>query len=383
MLGKILTRSIGAFLLGTLAFFGVSATFAADGEMEATPDAKRFEFSAQKMGVPTRIVLYAPDAETAEKGAEAVWRRFDELNAALSDYDPESEIIQVCRKSAETNDFVEISADLRRSLEESRRYCRLTGGAFDATVGPIVKLWRRSRSFKELPPASVLVPAKKRVGLGVWTLDERGVKADSGVRFDVGGIAKGFALDEALKALQALGIESALIDSGGDLRLGAAPPGKDGWTIGIASLDKNGEPAFYKTLANVGVASSGDANRFVEIDGVRYSHIIDPRTGEPLTRRAVVSVIAPTATAADALASAVCVLGGKESLKLFEKLRKTPDFLTVSEAELTSGGAESPTELADNLPLEFLSLQVKDGVEPPYSLENVDVFSTSGLRLPE
>ncbi|MCF0234711.1 MAG: FAD:protein FMN transferase [Thermoguttaceae bacterium] len=320
----------------------------------------RFEFSAQKMGVPTRVVLYAADEETAQVAAAAVWKRFDELNETLSDYVQTSEIVQVCRKSEESGDFVAISVDLRAALVESRRYCELTDGAFDATVGPIVKLWRRSRYFNELPPPSVLEPAKTKVGLDVWELTNAGVKTKPGVRFDVGGIAKGIALDEALKAVQAQGIESALIDSGGDLRLGAAPPGKDGWSVGVASIGEKSAPAFYRNFANVGIASSGDANRYVEIDGVRYSHIVDPRTGEPLTRRCAATVVAPTATAADALASAVCVIGGEEALKLVKKL----------------AAAQKNAEFS---PMEFILMQVDDSPNAEEG-EKVATFWTEGMN---
>ncbi|MBQ2790709.1 MAG: FAD:protein FMN transferase, partial [Thermoguttaceae bacterium] len=168
--------------------------------------------------------------------------------------------------------------------------------------------------------------------------------------------------DEALETLRTFGIESALVDAGGDLRLGVAPPGKDGWTIGIAGLVKDGESAFYKTLSNVGVASSGDANRFLEIDGVRYSHIIDPRTGEPLTRRCVATVVAADATAADALASAVCVLGLEETPKLFERLKQV---------DAKEAGAPQRFEK-----LETILYRVQKDAEPPFEPEEIDVFAT-------
>ncbi len=314
----------------------------------------RYEYAAEKMGVPVRVILYAENEDQALAVSNAVWKRFDELNATLSDYDPESEIIQVCRKSAESGGFVEVSPDLRLALEESRKFCEWTGGAFDATVSPIVKLWRRSRYFHSRPPESALLPAKKLVGLDVWSLDARGVKTEPNVRFDVGGIAKGIALDEALKAAQKLGVKSVLIDASGDLRLGAAPPGKKGWKIGVASL--NPEPACYCELSDVGICASGDANRYVEIDGIRYSHIIDPRTCEPLTRRCVASVLAPTATAADALASALCVVGGEEFPEIVERVSR--------ELGLEKGA------------IEYLLLQASADANPPYTPETTSVFAS-------
>ena len=342
-----------SFFISIACVFVLTANARSD-DGSGSESLKRYEYAAEKMGVPVRVILYAANEDQALAVSNAVWKRFDELNATLSDYDPESEIIQVCRKSAESGGFVEVSPDLRLALEESRKFCEWTGGAFDATVSPIVKLWRRSRYFHSRPPESALLPAKKLVGLDVWSLDARGVKTEPNVRFDVGGIAKGIALDEALKAAQNLGVKSVLVDASGDLRLGAAPPGKKGWKIGVASL--NSEPACYCELSDVGICASGDANRYVEIDGVRYSHIIDPRTCEPLTRRCVASVLAPTATAADALASALCVVGGEEFPEIVDRVSR--------ELALEKGA------------IEYLLLQASDDADPPYTPETTSVFAS-------
>ena len=345
-------RLLGLFFLACF-----SATFFYGASSASAVELKRYEFSEQKMGVPASLIFYAPNEEKAKEAASAVWKKFDELNAILSDWDSESEIIQACRRSEETDDFVPISDELRNALEKSRKYCQLTEGAFDATVGPIVKLWRRSRYFHELPPESVLAPAKKRVGLGVWKIDERGVYVEKNVRFDVGGIAKGIVMDEALEVLRDQGITSALINASGDLRIGDPPPGKKGWIVGISSL--NDAPTCYRELSNVGVASSGDANRYVEIAGVRYSHIVDPRSCEPLTRRCVATVVAPTATTADALASALCVLGVEEAPSIFEKIRRE--------------GIDDGKELA---PFDYVLFVVKDDAIPPYDENEVDSYAT-------
>ena len=340
----------------------IALTFAAlltpCGTIGADASLERFEFHEEKMGVPVSVTLYAKDAREAESAAEAVWRRFDELNATLSDWDPESEIIQLCRRIDETGERTQPSADLRRALEESRLYCELTGGAFDPTVSSVVKLWRRSRYFHERPPEKALDQAKKRIGLNVWNINADGVKTERGVRFDVGGIAKGIALDDALAVLRARGITSALINASGDLRIGDPPPGRAGWRVGVASLGE--EPAFYGDFSNVGIASSGDANRYVEIDGARYSHIIDARTGEPLTRRCVAAVLAPTATTADALASALCVLGGEEFLKAVEAVKR--EIPGVSER------------------FEYALLQVVDASsEPPYEESEIATYASPGF----
>ncbi|MDO5554560.1 MAG: FAD:protein FMN transferase [Planctomycetia bacterium] len=282
----------------------------------------RFDFSASKMGVPVRLSFYASNESIAQKAADAVFAHFDKLNAILSDYDPESEIIAVCRKSSETNDYVALSPDLFRVLAFARTCTEKTDGAFDITVSPVVKLWRRSRSFRELPPPEYLEKARQLVGNDRWELqaDPPAVRTLApGVRFDVGGVAKGIALDDALEILASFGITSALLDAGGDLRIGDPPPGSDGWRVEFATLTPDDSERPVRVFANVGIACSGDTNRYVEINGVRYSHIIDPRTGNPLTEHVVVAVSAPCAADADALASAICVLGETEGKKILAR----------------------------------------------------------------
>ena len=156
-------------------------------------------------------------------------------------------------------------------------------------------------------------------------------------------------------------MNSALVNASGDLRLGDPPPGKKGWTVGISSLGE--EPAWYRELSNVGVASSGDANRYIEIDGIRYSHIIAPRTCDPLTRRCVATVLAPTATTADALASALCVLGPEEAPEIFERIRRE--------------GIGDGKELA---PFEYALFAVNGDADPPYEDDQIDVLTTAFLK---
>ena len=292
-------------------------------------DVRRFEYEAEKMGVPVRLILYGESQEDADAAADAVFRRFDELDECLSDYRPTSELIRVCQQCGETGEAVEIGSDFYAVLSAARRFDELSGGAFDVTVSPLVKLWRRSRSFGKLPPADYLARAKELVGRDNWELIEKGEGESArhfvrtlkkNVRFDFGGIAKGYAIDEGFRILTERGFSRALVDAGGDIRFGAAPPAKKGWTVGVASLDAEAKAAFYLELENGAAATSGDTFRYVEIDGVRYSHLIDPRTGDPLTRHAVVTVLAETATAADALASAVTILGPEEGIRLAESL---------------------------------------------------------------
>ncbi len=281
----------------------------------------RFEFTQPQMGLPFRIVLHAPDAATAEAAAKAAFARIAQLNDILSDYDTDSELSRLSRTAGEGR-AIPVSADLWRMLQRSQAMARQTDGAFDVTVGPCVNLWRKARREKELPRADLLQAAKERVGWKKLELDSRNQTAKLRVpdmRLDLGAIAKGYAVDEALKVLRHHGVTKALVAGGGDMAVGDPPPGKSGWRIELAPPDvANAPPARFVSLANAALATSGDLFQHVEIDGRRYSHIVDPRTGMGLIDHSLVAVIAPDCTTADSLATAVSVLGPEKGLALIE-----------------------------------------------------------------
>ena len=290
---------------------------------------ERFEFEGIEMAVPIRIVLYAEDAQTAKKAADAAFARFHDLNQRLSDDDEKSEIRRFC-DDAGPGEFVRVSDDLWNCVRLAIHHAEISGGAFDPTVGQVVRLWRTARKLHRLPAENRIREALATVGWENILFDEErqaiaisahGAKRH--VRLDLGGIAKGYAIDEALKTMRFFGVTRVLLDAGGDLGLGDPPPGKEGWTIAVTPLKKGEKPTDFWTLKNCGVANSGDMYQFVEIDGKRYSHIVDPKTGLGLTNRLTVSVIAPTAADADALASAVSVLGPEKGLALIRTLPQT------------------------------------------------------------
>ena len=294
----------------------------------AAQELERFTFHSVEMAVPVSVTLYAEDEAVAKEAAEAAFLRFRDLNARLSDYAPESELRQFC-DHAQVGEFRTVSEDLWNVLAESVRVAKLSDGAFDPTVGQVVKLWRRARGVKKLPAEKDIARALETVGYENLLLDteSRSVAlaipgGERGVRIDLGGIAKGYAIDEAIKAVGTHGIARVLVDAGGDIGVGAPPPGRDAWIIEVISPG-NADPAAEKRFIHVshcGLANSGDLSQFLEADGKRYSHLVDPKTGVGLTHRATVSVIAPTAMEADALASAVSVLGKQRGLEMIEKL---------------------------------------------------------------
>ena len=281
----------------------------------------RYEFTRPEMGMAFHLAFYAPDPVTASNASAAAFARVRQLNAIFSDYEDDSELTRLS-KSAGQGRAVPVSQDLWRVLWRARELSASSGGAFDVTLGPVVNLWRRARRQRALPPTDQLAAVRASVGWRKLELDATHHTATlltPGMRLDLGAIAKGDALDAALAVLRSNGISRALVTCGGDMAAGDPPPGRKGWRIELAPLNPtNAPPAQFVMLANAGLATSGDLFQRVILNGVRYSHIVDPRTGLGLTDHSLVVVIAPDATTADALSTTVSVLGPEAGLKLIE-----------------------------------------------------------------
>lgn len=284
------------------------------------PPLERFQATQVEMGVPFSISLYAPDKSTAKGAFAAAFARIQELNSILSDYDSASELSRLSAASP-TPQPVPISRDLWNVLERSQQLARHTDGAFDVTVGPYIRLWRRARRQKEMPPADRLAEARAAVGYEKLVLDaeQHTVRLTApGMRLDLGGIAMGYAVDEAMKVLRAHGIDRALIDASGDILASGPPPGKQGWTILVSPFADDDSLGREILLADGAVTSAGDAFQHVVLDGQRYSHIVDPKTGLGLTNQTAVIVLARDCLTADSLDTAASVLEPAAALKLIE-----------------------------------------------------------------
>ncbi|MBI1311898.1 FAD:protein FMN transferase [bacterium] len=361
--------------LAGLLLAGLSSTAWSD----SATTLQRFDFRRIEMGVEFHIRVYGCDSEAANKAVAAAFDRVRELNSVMSDYDAASEIRRLC-DAGSTAQPVVVSPDLFRVLQQSVSLSQDTGGAFDVTVGPLTKLWRRARRRGEMPPVDLLAEARSRVGSEAIVLDScrHSVRlSKSGMRIDLGGIAKGYAADQALDVLKDRGFPRAMVDASGDIVLGDPPPNAPGWRIVIAQLAAKTEtgsaaietsgsggtsepnrtvasnraevPTAAKPgdefeagartvvlLANQAIATSGSTVQFVEIDGRSYSHIVDPRTGLGLESHSMVTVIAPTGMQADSLASAVSVLGQDAGVRFIEQSR--PESVQTRVQTLTAEG---------------------------------------------
>jgi thiamine biosynthesis lipoprotein len=247
--------------------------------------------------------------------------RIKELNATLSDYLPDSELSRVTRDAVRRP--VPLSADLFAVLKASKRLSTATGGAFDVTQGPVIRLWREARKARRLPDPDALREAASRSGDVHMQLDEerRTVSFDiAGMQLDVGAIGKGYAASEALAAITRTGIRSALVAVSGDLAFSDPPPNQSGWRIRIHGGDI-GDASIPPVLrlSNRAVSTSGNVEQHLDINGRRYSHVIDPASRTGLLDDITVTVIARHGVDADGLDTAMGVLGVDRGLALVER----------------------------------------------------------------
>ncbi len=296
------------------------AAFLVNRTIRADDAFQRFEYEERHMGTLFRIILYAPDQARADQAAKQAFARIAGLDQILSDYKDDSELMKLCRQAG--GPAVPVSDDLFKVLQQAQEISTKTGGAFDVTVGPAVRLWRRARRTREMPSPQDLAKAVKLCDFRAIQLDPAKMTVrltQAGILIDLGGIAKGYAADAALEVLRGLGLSRALVAAGGDVATLDPPPGSAGWKVAIGNLKEPGAKAeAYLSLSHAAVSTSGDAEQFVTIDGKRYSHIVDPKTGVGLLGRRSVSILAARGTLADGLATAVCVQGLQQGAKLLE-----------------------------------------------------------------
>jgi len=299
------------------------------------------------MGTEFTLRTFAPvsSQEAVTAAFDQAFAQVEALNQICSDYLPESEILLFAKTPV--GDRFAMSADLFKIFQVGESISKETNGAFDITAGPFVRLWRLSKKNRRLPTEDQIKTARFRTGFHLLEMDPPNrtvTKLSEGMLFDLGGIAKGYAADEALKILKESGFPNSLVSASGDIVAGNPPPGKEGWTIKLEthSTEHKSSPSLSITLSNAAVSTSGDASQFIEIDGKRFSHIVSTRTGLGLTESIAASVIAPNATLSDAYATAVTLLGKKEGLQFIENKREIECRIVAlhngQEATVTSHG---------------------------------------------
>jgi len=288
------------------------------------------------MGTFAHVVVVAKDTETARRCIETAFAEIDKVDELMSDYKSDSEIGIVNKNAAEH--AVQVGEATFEVLQRSVEFSRLTEGAFDITVGPLVDLFRAAKEKQVAPEQEEIEKAKSKVGYEKLILDKTNKTVQftvEGMRLDLGGIAKGYAIDKAIEAMKKNGALGAMVDIGGDIRcFGVPAKGKDRWLIGLQdpnlNEDSSGGLVLKLRIADGAIATSGDYQQFVLIEGKKYSHIIDRQTGSGAEGPSSVTIIADNATDADALATAVSVMGTEKGLALIEKLPNTEAIVVPS-----------------------------------------------------
>ena len=275
------------------------------------------------MGSKVTIALYAPSESQAHEGFRQAFQRIHELDLVMSDYRDESELNRLSASSPSSSP-IPVSQDLWPVLVKADEISRLTEGAFDISVGPLTILWRRAKRTKELPTEETLRVARGRVGYEKILLDSEHRTARltvAAMRLDLGGIGQGYAADEALAVLRKLGLPRAIVNVSGDIAVGESPPQERGWKVAFPGLNKQGQSALHtQEIAEQAMSTSGDAFQFVEINGQRYSHIVDPSTGLGFTESRSVTILAENCMLADSLATALSILPAEKGLAVADKL---------------------------------------------------------------
>lgn len=280
----------------------------------------RFEFSEAKMGTTFRLIFYTDSQDKARDAAKAAFVRIDELNLVFSDYQEQSEVSRLSQMAG-SGEKVPISSELWEVLKYSKQLSRKSRGAFDVSIGPLSKLWRRAFRQMEFPELEKIKEAKSLVNYRDIKLYRKGPWAKlrtQGMRIDLGGIAKGYTVDAVYQVLLARGINRALVDGGGDIYAGDPPPGGSGWEVQILPVEE-GEAPKKIVLTRRAIASSGSTYKYLEWNGEKYSHIIDPRTGLGITETKIINVAAGSCMEADAFASTLSILNGLERSLLLDR----------------------------------------------------------------
>src|SRR5436190_5095151 len=282
---------------------------------------KRFEFSNNKMGSSFNIIFYHTDSAEAASLAIKCFLIVDSLNDTFSDYSSESEVGKLALQVNQTD--IKVSDELFSMIIRSKDAWKRSGKTFDITIGALTQLWRKAKKESRFPSEAEIKAAKGLTGFKNLLINEesRAISFKKpGIRFDFGGIVPGYVAQKVIDFLKTKNVNIALVDASGDIVMSDAPPGKDGWNIGI-NLPENENEIWNKKLElrNFAVSTSGDIYRYIIHNGTKYSHIIDPQTGYGVTSQRNVTVITKYGADADWLATACSILPIKKALKLAKK----------------------------------------------------------------
>ncbi len=306
---------------------------------------KLFKKAALSMGTVFETTIYTADKYIAEKTFNDVSQEINRLDFLMSNYKKES-VLSVLNKNASAEP-ADCNKELASVIEQSLQYSEITDGAFDITIGPLMKKWGFFKKQGRIPGKEELESALESVSYKNIIIEEKTIKSlaknpvtvktaffkNPGTRIDLGGIGKGYAVDRAVNVLKQNGINSALINFAGNIYAFGTPPGKESWVIGLQHPRESEGLLGTFEIKDKAVSTSGDYEKFFTIEGKRYSHIIDPRTGYPVKGIVSVTIVTDNATRADALSTGVFVLGLEKGMALIEKLQDVEGIIIYEDAD--------------------------------------------------
>ena len=294
----------------------------------------RYEDSRISMACAYSIVVYGDESQPLPRIVSEALDEVDRLDRLMSNYKPDSPLSRLNREAALKP--VQTDRELFAFIAECLRYSRASDGAFDITVGPLMKAWGFFRGEGRLPTDDELAAVRSRIGFHHLRLNSQAqtIQFDRpGVELDLGGIAKGYAVDRALSVLKQRGIKCALVSAGGSTIYGlGAPPESDGWQLELQDPLDARKTAMTVRLKDQALSVSGSSEKFFEVNGVRYAHIMDPRAGRPVQGVLSVAVITSSGTAGDALDNVFYVAGVKRSRALLKRFPGTEVFFFLPDA---------------------------------------------------
>ncbi len=308
----------------------------------AIPGCRKEEHQSYRFLMDSKAGIAIKDpvaSEEAERIMEKAFDRMEELEKQLDRGTEGSDLWRINREAG--NEPVEVENETFKLIEKGMEMGEKTGGAFDITIAPVVDLW----GFYDLQQEAASVPSPEEIEKKLPLVDYSLIELDrqnkevflpkEGMKIELGGIAKGYIVDEAARVLQEEGIQHAMVSGGGDIRLlGDKNPEGDPWTIGITRPGETGGHLARLLLSDVGIDTSGDYERVFEEEGEYYHHLLDPDTGYPAEDLSSVTAVSSDTMKADVISTAVFVLGAEKGMELLEDLEDTEGVIFTKEEEL-------------------------------------------------
>jgi thiamine biosynthesis lipoprotein len=316
-----ITKSTGRYMNSILIFILLSLL---------TPQQVLVERAFFVMGTILEFKLYCKNEEICNKAIFDAYSEVKKLDDIFSNYKADSVLSRI--NSLAGKGKISVPEEFIRLTHQALFFSTLTDGAFDITVGKAMELWKIGSEKNTLPGPEEIEKVKECVGFKKVKLypEEKWIELQSPcLSLDFGAIGKGYAIDKAVTVLESYGVERGIVNFGGNIYAMGPPPGEDGWTVGVRHPRDEGKVLNLLKIKNMSVSTSGDYERYFEIKGRRFSHIIDPRSGFPVDVTPSVTVISKSATEADALSTGFSVMGRDQALKLLEELSHVGAMIVI------------------------------------------------------